>query len=267
MTVGHLDFIVLIPCYNNPAGLRRSLESIAYPLRQYGLLIVDDGSDQPLTLNDLGPGLPPHTEIIRLSANAGITAALNVGLRRLEQWRNFRYVARLDCGDVCAADRFVKQVSFLSAHPDIDLLGTWVNFNDLTGRFLYEYRTPVDQKAIERGMHFRNLFIHPSVMWRASALKRVTRYPYDLPHAEDYGFFYQFLQQGHAAILPEALVSCELNPGGISLKHRRQQLKSRMKAVLRYRRNLLWGVLGALKLQLMQLIPYEMILRMKTLFY
>jgi glycosyltransferase involved in cell wall biosynthesis len=265
MIVEPLDFVVLIPCYNNPAGLRKSLQSVVYPLQRYGLLIIDDGSDLPLKKSDLGVDLPPETEIVRLSANAGITAALNAGLRRIVSRRDCRFVARLDCGDICAADRFVKQVDFLLEHPEVDLLGTWVNFNDVAGRFLYKYTTPVTQKEIERGMHFRNLFIHPSVMWRASALTRVTRYPYNLPYAEDYGFFCQLLQQGQAAILPEALVTCELNPNGISLTHRRLQLKSRMKAVLHYRRNIVLGLLGTLKLQLMQVIPYRTILRLKMM--
>jgi hypothetical protein len=216
-------------------------------------------------MSDLGPVVPDDAEIIRLSANAGITAALNAGLRRLAQRGNFRFVGRLDCGDVCAEDRWVKQVDFMTAHPEVDLLGTWVRFNNVDGRPLYLYRTPVTAKEIERGMHFRNLFIHPSVMWRASALARVPYYPYDLPHAEDYGFFYQLLQQGAAAILPEALVTCELNPNGISLRYRRQQLRSRMKAVLRYGGNRLLGILGVLKLQVMQIIPYRLILRLKTM--
>jgi len=262
-----LDFIVLIPSYNNLNGLWRSLESIDYQPSRFGILIVDDGSDEPLTVESLNPHVPPKTEIeiIRLPENAGITAALNTGMERLAARGDFRFVARLDCGDICAADRFVKQVAFLKAHPEIDLLGTWVRFTEKDGNFSYLYKAPVGQKAILRGMHFRNLFIHPSVMWRASTLTKVSRYPSDLPHAEDYGFFFLLLEQGKAAILPETLVTCELNANGISAKHRRQQLNSRMKAVLRYRRSTALGLLGALKLRLMQLIPYRVILEIHSL--
>jgi glycosyltransferase involved in cell wall biosynthesis len=267
MAVRRLDFIVLIPCYNNANGLRRSLRSISYPLSQYGLLIVDDGSDEPLTLKDLGPDIPQETQIIRLSLNGGITAALNAGLQTLANRENFGFVARLDCGDICSRNRFVRQVAYLTAHPEVDLLGSWVRFRDINGKSSYLYKTPVGQKAIERGMHFRNLFIHPSVMWRASALTRTIRYPDDLPHAEDYGFFCKLLTQGRAAILPEELVTCELNPNGLSVKHRRQQLRSRGKAVLRYRRNLLLALLGALKLAVLQLIPYRVILALKYRLY
>lgn len=258
---------MLIPCYNNLIGLQRSLASIVYPKSRYGVLIVDDGSTLPVKLSDLGRRIPTDTEIIRLSSNAGITAALNAGLRRLSERRDFRFIARLDCGDICSSDRFVRQVEYLTVHREIDLLGTWVRFSDINRKSSYLYKTPVGQKAIERGMHFRNLFIHPSVMWRASALTRVTRYPYDLPHAEDYAFFYKLLTIGRADILPAPLVTCELNPNGISIKFRQQQLKSRMKTVLRYRRSLFLGLLGAFKLQLMRLIPYRLILAFKYRFY
>lgn len=230
-------------------------------------MIVDDGSDESLTCEALYPDIPARTEILRLGENAGITAALNLGLSKLAIRKDFRFVARLDCGDVCTADRFVKQVAYLKAHRDIDLLGSWVRFEGANGRFGYLYRTPVELNAIRRGMHFRNLFIHPSVMWRASTLKRVSHYPSDLPHAEDYGFFFKLLRQGKAAILPEALVTCEINPDGLSVRHRKEQLKGRMKAVTRYRGNRVLGMLGVWKLRLLQLIPYRMALLVKSILY
>ncbi|HVS96792.1 MAG TPA: glycosyltransferase [Puia sp.] len=265
MSDWQLDFILLIPSYNNLNGLRRSLESVNYPPSRFGLLIVDDGSDEPLTPGSLGPHIPTDTEIIRLPVNAGIVPALNTGMQRLAARKDFRFVARLDCGDVCAPGRFLRQVAYLDTHPEIDLLGTWVLFSTSDGKLSYLYKTPVAQKAIWRGMHFRNLFIHPSVMWRASTLTKISQYPSDLPHAEDYGFFFLLLQQGKAAILPETLLTCELNANGISARHRRQQLNGRMKTVWRYRRNIVLGLLGAMKLQLMRFVPYRVILRIHAL--
>jgi glycosyltransferase involved in cell wall biosynthesis len=259
-----LDFYLLIPCYNNVSGLKRSLDSVVYPRERYGILIVDDGCEIPLTMDKLGNDLPESTHILRLSVNAGITSALNTGLRWLEKRKDYRFVARLDCGDICCADRFRRQVTFLRTRPEIDLLGSWVQFRDFSSGLSYQYKTPVDQRRIVRGMHFRNLFIHPAVMWRASVLGRISRYPYDLPFAEDYGFFYKILEEGQAAILPEVLTICEINPNGLSLQYRRQQLKSRIKAVARHRKNNLLGWMGTLKLLLLLLVPYRMLLQIKS---
>lgn len=262
-----LDFYVLIPCYNNLPGLRRSLQSIVYPLDKYGVVIVDDGSDQPILASALGNCIPPMTRILRQPVNTGITAALNAGLRWLDLRSDHRFVARLDCGDLCTPDRFIKQVEFLTLNPHIGLLGTWVRFQNFSTGSSYLYKTPVEQRQIQRGMHFRNLFIHPSVMWRAAARPGMTRYPHDLPHAEDYGFFYQHVLEGRAAILPEVLTICEIDPEGLSLRHRRRQLMSRIKTVLRYGNNKLLGSMGTLKLILLLLIPYRVILTLKSIIW
>lgn len=260
-----LDFFLLIPCFNNLSGLQRSLSSVVYDRAKYGVVIVDDGSDVAITVDALNLPTPAVTAIIRLEANTGITSALNRGLEWLRGRADYRFVARLDCGDLCHPGRFFRQVDYLTSHPEIDLLGTWTRFQDFSSGFSYPYRTPLERNGIIKGMHFRNLFIHPTVMWRATVLAKIDGYPTDLPHAEDYGFFYQILQNGQAAILPEELVTCEINPNGLSLRNRRRQLKSRIKTVLRYRTNAIWGLLGAVKLQILLLIPYRILLLFKSI--
>src|SRR5579872_7413942 len=103
-----LDFYLLIPFYNNLPGLVRSLQTVSYDPLKYGLLIVDDGSGEPILQADLAPYIPATVpvKIIRLPLNEGIARALNAGLHWLEDKKNFRYVARLDCGDLCIGHRF-----------------------------------------------------------------------------------------------------------------------------------------------------------------
>ncbi|HET6255804.1 MAG TPA: glycosyltransferase [Puia sp.] len=262
------DFFVLIPCYNDLSGLRTSIASIRYDPTRYAVLVVDDGSMEPVIPEQIKPYNPQGSPvfIIRLPHNTGITSALNTGLAWLEERRDFRFVARLDCGDCCAPQRFTRQVSFLDSHPHIDLVGSWVRFRDVANTVSYPYRTPTGQAAIRKGMHFRNLFIHPALMWRASVSRIIARYPVDLPYAEDYGFVYEILRRGNVAILPEELVTCRIDPQGLSLRFRRQQLKSRLRTVLRYHTNSFLGLLGAMRLALMFLIPYKLALSLKTTF-
>src|SRR5882757_256175 len=224
------DFCVLIPCYNNREGLVRSLQSICYDPVKYFVLIVDDGSKERLTCSDLSQGSPPlpNLHILRLSKNSGITRALNAGLQYLKERTDFRYIARLDCGDLCANDRFQQQVMFLDQHPDIDMVGSWCIFKDFSTGEAYKYTIPTRHKQIMRNMHFRNVFIHPTVIWRAEVAAWLSAYPETFPHAEDYGFFYELLQHGKAAVLPYYLTICEISRTGLSLTHRRQQLKSRI---------------------------------------
>ena len=264
-----LDFYLLIPYYNNLTGLVRSLQSITYDPAGYALLIIDDGSTKPLLLADLAPHIPAvlPAEIIRLPLNEGIAKALNAGLRWLESKRNFRYIARLDCGDLCVPDRFRRQVEYLDKHPDIDLLGSWCLFKDFESGQAYRYRTPTEQGKITRSMYFRNVFIHPTVMWRSTVQKGTERYPENYPHAEDYGFFYEIISKGKAAILPEALVIAEINLKGISLKFRNEQLASRGSVVRRYGTKGWLRTLGLAKLRMLTFIPYGLLFRVKRLLY
>ena len=95
-----LDFYLLIPCYNNVEGLIRSLRSVVYPKEKCKVLIVDDGSLTPVTIELLPADILQQLqiEIIRLNGNKGITEALNTGLRLILQRNDALYTARLDCG-------------------------------------------------------------------------------------------------------------------------------------------------------------------------
>ena len=77
-----LDFCLLIPCYNNFNGLVASLKTVIYPSDKFQVVIVDDGSDPPLNIDEIrqavGNALPVRLLVNR--QNLGITASLNKGL-------------------------------------------------------------------------------------------------------------------------------------------------------------------------------------------
>ena len=265
------DFYLLMPYYNNLPGLISSLKSVSYDPSAYAILIVDDGSGEALRSADLSPFLPASLSvtILRQASNQGITKALNTGMRWLSAHGNCRYVARLDCGDLCDETRFRRQVGFLDEHTDIDLVGSWCIFRNFVTGASYRYMTPTEYKKILKGMHFRNIFIHPTVMWRNSEIARKTGafYPENFPHAEDYGFFYEIISRGEAAVIPEYLVICEINPKGLSLFFRKEQLKSRMRVVRQYGKNRVFSLMGILKLWVLLAIPYKFVLQTKKIVY
>jgi glycosyltransferase involved in cell wall biosynthesis len=79
----HDDVTVVIPCFNYGSFL---LEAIASVRGQDGgaprVIVVDDGSDQPETLEVLD-ALPEGAELLRVS-NGGVAAARNAGVRASE---------------------------------------------------------------------------------------------------------------------------------------------------------------------------------------
>jgi glycosyltransferase involved in cell wall biosynthesis len=263
-----LDVCILIPCFNNIKGLIESINSIDYHPGRFLILVVDDGSITAVSRNELYKHVPitVNIQIVRLRQNLGITRALNKGLDFIYANYPARFIARLDCGDTCNPARFYRQVSFLNNNPGTDLLGTWCYFKDLNSGFAYEYSTPTQHELIERSMYFRNVFVHPTVMWRISALDTF-RYPEKYPHAEDYGLFYDMISKKRTAVIDAFLVTCEINTKGISFQNRSEQLKSRMKVIWDYGKNKWWLAAGTIKLVLLMALPYRFIYLVKKKVY
>lgn len=260
-----LHFCVLIPVYNNPEGLLRSLFSIRYDREKHLVVIVDDGSREPVTNQMLeAVVLPSPFYLIRLPQNRGITEALNTGLRWIQEHTAARYVARLDCSDTCHPERFTQQVAFLDAHPEVGLLGTWCTFRSEDGTYSYPYTTPVAHEAIIKEMHRRNVFIHPTVMFRVDLLKKVGVYPYEYPHAEDYALFWSMIKVMKSAVLDRYLVTCSLNAGGLSMGNRKEQLNSRIKVVRTFGNRWELKVLTFIKMKLFLFVPQRIILWWKS---
>lgn len=252
---------MLIPCYNNPEGLRASLKSIRYDPARCAAVVVDDGSREPVALDPSEFEFPVH--LLRHDTNKGITGALNTGLRWIIAHLNPTYIARLDCADICAEDRFALQVAHLDAHPDVGLIGSWCIFRQPLSGLSYSYTTPTNHEEIMKAMHFRNIFIHPTVLFRSSLLNTTGLYPEDHPHVEDYALFWKMALQCRTTILDKYLVTCEINPSGISISNRKAQLQGRYRAVSLFGRGLL-RLTGMMKMKLLMMIPYGMVLKWKA---
>ncbi len=262
-----LDFCLLIPCYDNFDGLLLSLGTVVYYPDRFMVLVVDDGSTVPVTPASIKSGINIDFPlfVLRNEVNKGITAALNSGLKWIEEKGVANYVARLDCGDLCAPDRFYKQMDFMQKHPDIGLLGSWCVFEDRSKSFRYQYKTPTRHSQIKRAMHFRNVFIHPTVIFEASLSKKVGFYPTNFVHAEDYAFFYQLIEITGSHILDELLVVCEINDKGISLKNRQEQLASRGRIIMQHGTNPFLKIVGVLWVYALLLLPKRLVLHLRKL--
>jgi len=251
---------LLIPVYNDQKGLEFSLSTLPTEI-PLGVVVVDDGSQPPITLPELP--FPHQGYLLRLEQNQGIEHALNHGL----EWiltRGYEYVARLDAGDIALPGRFLAQLRFLEEHPDYALVGGQVRFVDGEGREVFRERFPETHEEIRRTMHARNCFIHPAVMLRTLMLREVGLYSDRYKAAEDYELFLRITRRYRVANLPEEVLICHVNPEGISLTKRRKQVWNRLRVMMRFfelRRKESW--LGLLKNLLLLVIPVSWVQALK----
>ncbi len=259
----NLDFCVLIPCFNNLQGLIVSLKSIYYPTSDFLVVVVDDGSVEPLDENYVSKITGKPVMVIRMQQNVGITQALNAGLTWIVENITTNYIARLDCEDICRKERFVKQISFLKTHTQVSLLGSWCNFEDSKTGKHYLYKSPELHTSIVKDMYSRNSFIHPTVIINVSVFDKTGFYPTNYEYAEDYALFWKICTTSQAHILPESLVNCLLNRNGISYKNKNKQLGARFKVIIKLAPNSLYKVFGLARLVFLFLLPKKLILRLK----
>jgi len=114
-------------------------------------------------------------------------------------------------------------------------------------------------------MHFRNVFVHPTVVFKTSLSKKVGYYPTDFVHAEDYAFFYQLIEITGSHILDEILVVCEINDKGISLRNRQEQLANRGRIIMQHGTNPFLKIVGVLRVYALRLLPKRLVSLLRKL--
>ncbi len=259
--------LLIIPHYNNPDGLLKSISSIGLT-ETLDIIIIDDGSSKKFTELDINNNFRAKGKIIYnyFDTNKGIEIALNTGIEYgLEN--NYDYFARLDCGDLCEKNRFSIQASFLDNNPDIQLLGSSVYACDEHGNVLYVIKHPTKHKDIANYMYINSMFVHPAVMFTVHAVKEIGFYPTKYKAAEDYAYFFKFVKKFKVANLSEVLVRIEINNNGISYTKRRLQLQNRFKIIIENFKFGYFPMYGLAKNAIIYIVPYKVIFSIKKMFF
>lgn len=109
---------VAIPCCNHGAYLPEALDSVAaQTFDDYEIVVVDDGSTDPETLEVLNGLSQPNLRVIR-TANKGVSAARNRAIAEASG----AYILPLDADDVIAPNYLEKAVAVLDARPDVGIV-------------------------------------------------------------------------------------------------------------------------------------------------
>ncbi|MEM5433785.1 glycosyltransferase [Paraburkholderia diazotrophica] len=255
---------MLIPYYNAGDALVEAIQSIDYDPIRPDVIVVDDGSMKLRAKEALRSYAGPLTvKLLELPNNVGIENALNVGLS--EHGREYQYIARLDCGDVCINSRIARQVQLLEANPNIHLVGSWVEFINLENVTQFELRHPSRFDIIQKRMFLNPTFTHPSVMFRSSVLDTVGLYPTEFKAAEDYAYFFNIIAKHEATNIEESLVRCLIDPHGISTQKRKRQIVSRIRIILANFHLDAWAVYGLVRSLILLMAPRELTVVLNSL--
>ncbi len=117
---------VVIPCFNYGRYLRDAVDSVVgQTWRDYEIIVVDDGSDDPETLQVLSSLDTPKTRVIR-QKNGKLPKARNTGIKHA----GGKYICCLDADDKIAPT-YLEKCVFRLETGGLDVCGSWQqNFGD-----------------------------------------------------------------------------------------------------------------------------------------
>ena len=113
-------------------------------------------------------------------------------------------------------------------------------------------------------MFLNNMFCHPTIVCRTDLFREVGLYPTDYPRAEDYALFFEAVRRFRTGNIPQCLVRTVITAGGISMRHRRQQLRSRLRIILKHFDCSPWAFYGLARNLVLYCLPWSLILKLKT---
>ena len=192
------DFSLLMSVYQRerPEFLTACFDSIYnQTVRPSESVLVEDGPLTPALYEAISSEQKRFGTMKRvaLEQNQGLGAALNAGMKAC----SYDIVARMDTDDICLPQRFEAQLTYLEAHPEIDVLGAWISeFDGVPTNVVGVRRLPENHEAIYKFGKKRNPTNHPTVMFRKQAVMDAGGYQ-PFPLFEDYYLWARMLNQGH----------------------------------------------------------------------
>lgn len=176
---------VIIPCYNMGEYLDEAVGSVLdQSFEDYEIIIVDDGSTDPETLNILSNYNQPKTQVIR-TINQGPSAARNAGIAQSQG----EYVLPLDADDKIGKNYLAKASTVLDENPEIEIVYCRARLFGARDR---EWILP--PYSIE-AMLIENV-IFASAMFRKTTWENAGGYNVNMVHGyEDYDYWLSVLEK------------------------------------------------------------------------
>ncbi|MBY6105284.1 glycosyltransferase [Ferrimonas balearica] len=257
--------ILIIPHYNALNDLYRSVKSIGKD-ENIDLLIIDDGSELIPDEEYLREIFSSNgvLSLVNLKQNVGITAALNYGVKYAKD-KGYKYIGRLDAGDIVLGPRFSLQEEFLDKNEDYAVVGSWVDFVDTKGHKLFTLKHPIEDKDIKKAIYRYNPFVHPATMIRVESFGIKNLYPNCYPALEDWALFLELSKSWKMYNIPKILLEYEVSENSISTQKRLLQSKSKVKLLMNNYRPNINQTIGLVKNIIILFFPRAILTKVKEI--
>ncbi len=159
---------VIMPVYNGEKYLAEAIESIlAQTFTDLELLVVDDASqDSSLEIIRAYQECDSRIRSFHLEQNVGVSGVRNWGIVEARG----DYITMMDCDDISLPERLEKQVGYLRANPEIDLVGICGRAVDEDLQPLFEVNLPQQHSLIVLDIFIGVGLIFSTVLMRRELL-------------------------------------------------------------------------------------------------
>lgn len=188
---------VIMPVKNGySCFLKESIKSVLdQTLTQLELLLIVD--DDPQYLDEQLLEILKefkNDDRLRIVTNRkkGFVEALNTGI----EVAHGKYIARMDSDDISFRNRLELQVETMEKNG-LDLVGGWAYVIDEQGKTVGKLTPPTNSKQIRKMIMVHNPFLHSSVIFKKSILKKTGLYNFALFGAEDYELWLRIVSLGY----------------------------------------------------------------------
>lgn len=185
---------VIMGIYNCAPTLPEAIESIlAQTYTNWELIMCDDASTDNTydVAKSYQEKYPDKIVLIRNEVNSFLSFSLNHCL----QYATGTYVARMDGDDISVPERFEKEVRYLQAHPEVQLVGSamqWFDEKNGPTRIIYKPEHP-DKWTLHKQIPFH----HATIMTYKSVYDALGGYTVSerTRRCEDYDLWFRFFSE------------------------------------------------------------------------
>lgn len=156
--------LMSVYCKEKPEYFDLSLGSnlIKQTLRPNEFVLVCDGELTPELEAVIDKYQKLCLDVLKVyrKENGGLGRALNFGLPKC----SYSLVARADSDDICAPDRFEKQVRYFEEHPEVGIISSYIDeFNEDWKKPTHLKTLPLTHDELYEMAKFRNPLNHMSI--------------------------------------------------------------------------------------------------------